>query len=246
MLRNPDIRRPQRGVIALLLLFALWGAWHSSWQPQHSAGAPPRHSINACDDQNANHETRRDCTDEAIARYTYWLAIVTCILAVATIGLGVGTFFQIRFARAEYISTHRPVLRLRRIFPPDLIPGQPFGVQIIIGNIGDTPATIYQIGCAFYFDNFAPDASPRDYPNPLPIPAGLQSIITINHAPLDEAQIDAIELGTAEWRMVGIINYRDDNNIVRCTSFARKYKPSLRRFDPLRKKDPEGDREYEN
>jgi hypothetical protein len=49
---------------------------------------------NAAYEQQARHEeprSKRDETDEAVARYTLWLMVFTGILAVATVGLGIAT-----------------------------------------------------------------------------------------------------------------------------------------------------------
>ena len=63
---------------------------------------------------------------------------------------------------------------------------------------------------------------------------------------LSEANIDAIETGISEWRLLGIINYTDDNGIMRSTSFMRVYNRAMGRFVKVTEYDPDSDRDFEN
>ena len=44
---------------------------------------------------------------------------------------------------------------------------------------------------------------------------------------LSEAEINAIETGISEWRLLGIVNYTDDNGVMRSTSFMRVYNRAM-------------------
>jgi hypothetical protein len=150
-------------IIALALCFA--GAigmeiWQSSGKSQPSASHLPSQSIATCNDQNASHDAKRDCIDKALADYTFWLVIVTLILAAATIGLGISTIFQLRLARAEFISTHRPIVRVRRVYlsafaarfgADNISHGDDVEIELIVSNAGDTDAHIVDSRYRLYF-----------------------------------------------------------------------------------------------
>ncbi len=63
---------------------------------------------------------------------------------------------------------------------------------------------------------------------------------------LSEAEINAIETGISEWRLLGIVNYTDDNGVMRSTSFMRVYNRAMSRFVKVTEYDPDYDREFEN
>jgi hypothetical protein len=71
-----------------------------------SSGAPNEQSI-----QN----DPKELVDERIATYTLWLALLTGVLSIATIGLMGTTVFQLRLARREFNATHRPELVVREV-----------------------------------------------------------------------------------------------------------------------------------
>ena len=57
---------------------------------------------------------------------------------------------------------------------------------------------------------------PQPYPSSNPtLPAGMEAGMTaFSNRMLSEAEIDAIETGISEWRLLGIINYTDDNHLI--------------------------------
>ena len=64
---------------------------------------------------------------------------------------------------------------------------------------------------------------------------------------LSEAEINAIETGISEWRLLGIVNYTDDNGVMRSTSFMRVYNRAMKFvFVKVTEYDPDYDREFEN
>ena len=108
---------PQKRVIALLLCLAVALAVFSSRNASIEQSAQP-HKYYA-----SNAQSQKESAEEAIARYNWWLTLFTAILAVATVGLGsatVGLYFagrnQLQLARNEFLSTHRPELRLKHIW----------------------------------------------------------------------------------------------------------------------------------
>jgi hypothetical protein len=166
----------------------------------------------------------------------------------------------IEIAQKEFIASHRAKMRIRRITvvrPPDipneaglpirpLFPDHRVSVRIEAANIGDTQANVYEMG----IDVYTPgpfNAAPQPYPGIPPVLPGQEVQMTASGArPISEAEIDAVEAGALELRLLGIINYRDDNGVIRSTSFARVYSRALGRFVKVADDDPEADREFEN
>ena len=71
--------------------------------------------------------------EEAIARYNGWLTIFTgilagftAVLAIATVALGAMNFFQLKLARAEFASSHRPKIRIKHVWLVTLGSNQAF------------------------------------------------------------------------------------------------------------------------
>lgn len=240
-------------VIALAICFvvAIGGeVWEASHPPQSL-----NQNTATTQRSNTDNQFQKESTEEAIARYSEWLTIFTgvlaaftAILAVATVGLGIMNFFQLRLSRAEFIATHRPKIRVRRIIPTGaLLPDAEINLIIEAANIGDTAATIIEIGMDVYIAGTPFNAIPRPYPNFPPAGPGKEARTTFaTRRMLSEADIDAIEVGTAEWRLLGIINYTDDNGVMRSTSLARVYNRAMGRFIPVTEHDPDTDREFEN
>jgi len=133
----------QNRVIAALVCIAIAIGWYASHPPQS-----PSQRAAAEYTHQPNYQTQKENPEEAIARYNQWLTIFTgilagftAILAVATVGLGAMNFFQLRLARAEFISTHRPKLIVRQFVFMQPLPDQVLKVEFSIINIGDTEAT---------------------------------------------------------------------------------------------------------
>jgi len=197
------------------------------------------------------------------------------VTALATVAIGFFTYFLVRvtnrqarltragieIAQKEFIASHRPKIRIRRItvispqdipndgtgLPiPPLLPNRRVSVRIEAANIGDTQASVYEMGIDIYIPGPF-NAAPNPYPGIPPVLPGQEVQMTASGArPISDAEIDAIEVGTSELRLLGIINYRDDNGVIRSTSFARVYNRALSRFINVADDDPEADREFEN
>ena len=187
-------------------------------------------------------------SNHAVARYTFGLTVATVVLAIATIGLGIGTVFQLRLARAEYISTHRPKLKIRRIsLIPPFLAAVPVNLLIEAANVGETTAIIQDIGFDVYTTGQPFNAAPRPPPMHIdPVAPGREMRMTAASRAFTPIAINAINAGVNQLRLLGIINYRDGNGILRSTSFSRIYDPGLSRFVKLEENDPEADREFED
>jgi hypothetical protein len=123
---------------------------YALFAPQNYSGGTPQNT--AADEKSF--KEREQTTNEALADYTKWLMRYTGLLFLATLGMGIATLGlyasgqdQIRLAREEFLSTHRPKLVIRNVhIVREHIAGWPvgssFGVRYDLVNVGDTPATI--------------------------------------------------------------------------------------------------------
>jgi hypothetical protein len=183
------------------------------------------------------------------AAATVFIAVFTIVLAIVSRRQARLTRASIDLANKEFIASHRPRIRVRRITPIGglLLPNTQLNFLVEAANIGDTKATVVEVGMDVYVAGEPFNAVPRPYPNFPPLIAGKEVRMTITTLrALSEAQIDAIEVGTSEWRLLGIINYADDNGVMRSTSLARVYNRAMGRFIPVTEHDPDADREFEN
>ena len=185
--------------------------------------------------------------EAVVAAFTAVLAVFTGRLWISTEKLWKSANETAELARKEFISTHRPQIRIRRIFPitPFAANAAP-QIRILAANIGTTDATVFEIGWDIYTDMDAiPEATPTPNPAPWKIPPGKQaSIDIVAPNPLTGEQAAYAREG---WIfIVGIINYWDDQGAVRATSFARQFSTRRNRFIPVDDLHRESDREYEN
>jgi hypothetical protein len=200
----------------------------------------------------------RECEHlQAEVGLTYWtrrlvfVGVGTAVVLVfQSVFLGWTVFLtrkSIDLARKEFVSSHRPQLRIRRTRPTRFEANGPVYIMIEAANIGDTNATIESIGFDVYRQGGVFDAVPRPYPGVEPVEAGRQANIAGRGNQIFTApEINRIQAGTLLLRLLGIINYRDENGILRSTSFARRYNVALQRFVAVAEDDPEADRNFEN
>ena len=237
MLSRAKKTLPYVAAVAFLLLFFGVGIWKSSHPPQS-----PSQSRSAPYEPHPNYEAKKEAPEEAIARYNKYLAWFTAILALATIGLGIGTIFQIRLARAEFISTHRPQLRVRQFqidpitqdHPILVLAGSPIRISFSVINAGDTNAVIRFIGTEVALW----DGEKRRYElpgiNPMVRPvtdrqlallkSGQRAAFTAQSRLLvTESQSDAVDAGRLIIRCIGEITYADKLGTDRRTGFHRTY-----------------------
>jgi hypothetical protein len=239
---------------AVLALFVAWislGSWYA-WRS--SLPTPQNQSKNASY-QNAKKEAEKisqsESIDDRLAKYTLWVAIFTGVLAVSTIGLWVATiglYFagksQLKLARDEFISSHRPKLRLKHIwvsspdgqtFVGELQTGMPLTVRLDIVNIGNTTATINIINFITLIipsQERLPQRPPYNEPGFLhQFQVGsfrLESGITFTQHVSDgrilaPEDIRALRDGNNRLYFVGAIGYRDDAQRPRGTAFCRYF-----------------------
>lgn len=111
--------------------------------------------------------------DQTIARYTVVLALFTAVLAGVGIFQGYLTAQQIRLARNEFNATHRPRIRIRQVFMPNLVfvtdhlsHGDNFEISIVVANVGDGEACIIDSRCRVFFYRDEAQVGQYVYRNP--------------------------------------------------------------------------------
>ena len=163
---NPDI------LIGLSIASLFWVGvfvWQSSQPPPYNH--PESH---AC--EGTKSECAKATSYERIADYTWWLAVLTAVLAAVSAGQG---YFllqadktariaaeaakkSVETAQAEFIAAHRPQIRVRNIvvnqpqsadgrkFPP-FTPGHPISGQLFVVNVGGSRADILDGHCTVFW-----------------------------------------------------------------------------------------------
>jgi hypothetical protein len=247
------LRRYQNAVwFALAILLAIgWGA--VIWQASNISHPSIKQNTEAKKDNQPNSKTieeRHQATEEAIAYYNKWLMFFTAILALATMGLGgstLGLYFagerQLRLARDEFISSHRPKIRVKHIwlssqdgqhFIGKLESGTPITVRLDIVNIGGTPAFINLFNFMTHTliaGQRLPQRPPYNEPGVRQFQVGgspLGSGITFTQILSDgriltEQDIRNIRVGTPQLYFIGTVEYWDGNDPprLRQTAFCR-------------------------
>jgi len=142
----------------------------------------------------------------------------------------------------EFISSHRPELRLKHIwissqngqdFSGQLQADVPIMVRLDIANVGGTDAIIQLINLVTVVlepNGRLPQRPPYNEPGVQQFPVGrfrLGRGITFTMAVsdgrvLNESDVDGIELGTKMLYFVGTVEYWDDLNALRQSAFCRR------------------------
>src|SRR5262249_33108799 len=145
-------------------------------------------------------------------------------------------------ANREFGATHRPKIRIRRIFLlENLEAGKRPKICILAANIGATDATLVELGWGISTSTeYPPDASPSPLLQPMKIIPGKQAKIDVEGAEALGA-MDLIAANDGFFYIVGVINYTDDQKNLRATSFARRYSETRRRFVVVADDHPESD-----
>jgi hypothetical protein len=237
------------GIIALAICFAAaFGA--QVWQASHAPQPPSQHAATK-NDYKADNAAQKERPEEAIARYNWWLTGFTAILAFATAGLGTLNFFQLRLARAEYISSYRPRIVLRDA----VLIGDTIHYTLV--NLGGTPATIIEsrifaemveegtrlrpLWPASHFDlaklGFIGGES-IDLQYPLPNEVGF----AIRHPEVMRIGIENRPGFFGKTYFVGALIYEDDLGMKRRSIFRRCWDPASLTFVRLT---PEQERDHE-
>jgi hypothetical protein len=155
---------------------------------------------------------------------------------------------QVDLARDEFLSTHRPKIRLKHMWlTKDIQPHDYIEVELNVVNIGNTPATLTEM-------KFTTVILPTAVPLPA-IPAfysgqaiqlngELPSGITLripnisNNYKLSPEERNNILNGIERLYCVGYINYLDKKERLRVTSFCRYFEPPKSTYlHPFKAKD---------
>jgi len=227
-------------VIALALcIAAAFGG--EVWRASHAPQSPSQRAT-AKNDYKADHTTseeRQQIIEQAIANYNLGLMVFTGLLFVATAGLGIMNFYQLRLARAEFISTHRPKIVVRNVhIPREYKKGWPIGSHVGVAydlvNVGDTPATIVGtimeirlLNNAGLLTNIRParkgdSAMPGLVNFRMEVGANLTQWFGNPEALYDGNHFLTYPAADGLF-FQGHILYEDDNGILRRTSFCRRF-----------------------
>lgn len=198
------------------------------------------------EDGGANRSTEEK-TDDRVAKYTLWLAILTGVLTTATIGLMTVTVFQLRLGRQDFISTHRPRLRVRKVtLRRPLTEGFPLEVQYEIANVGGSEATI--LLAAVSIEITKKPQHPQQLGSGRYVPEDNRTIAAGGHLLpcFKTTLIYQNETQSAREYMIirGVVHYEDGNGIKRHTAFERVNDAGSYRF--FKGDNPSEDYEYED
>jgi hypothetical protein len=213
-----------------------WGfsQFHHSAQPlQAEAAKPPANTIAA----NIQKEP-----EEFWGKWIDPVALGTFMLAIAAFWTARIVLAQVRLARQEFLSTHRPKLRVRKVSLYPLVDGAPVTVQYEIANIGDTDAILT-------FADVKVGARSRNYFGK----GGHMGSDLIQPGARLTVRFDT----SLMWRgdpysrydltIWGEVNYRDASKIERRTEFERFPDMSSDATNQyMRAKEPNPDYEYED
>jgi hypothetical protein len=164
--------------------------------------SPAQHESRAASEHDAANQNSKEKSDEALARYTWWLTLFTGVLAFATVGLGIATVglyvagekqikITERAANAADLSARvaiaiqLPVLRVEpvgfswgRSQDGDNPETEYFGLQCFdITNLGRTDAFPVEIRWGWFVGDKLPDIPIYVYRKPFQIDA----IIRLEH-----------------------------------------------------------------
>jgi hypothetical protein len=173
-------------------------------------------------------------------------AVGTILIAAFTLTLWLVTGRSLQLARDEFISSHRPKLRMRLLQMDAPQVNGPFKISFTMANIGDTAATIVGVDVKIQvrnvvkiFDaegqlvNYEDARWTSRFPRGQIIPAGDSAIL---HGESIERFDPEWGVPTEDWALgtvaiIGAITYSDDRRINRRTGFYRICTRSLHRFD---------------
>lgn len=178
-----------------------------------------------------------------------WTAAFTAVLTVSTVLLWYVTWRSAQAAQKateiatrEFVSTHRPRLRIRLLKIEKLVVGEPIVIQYEVVNIGDTKATIitnevtlsigYAAGdgresldhtCQFHFADHILRGEAVVARKTMPL------IFNRRWIKNDKDYIPP-NWGDDRVRIIGVITYIDDNETIRRTGFYRICTQDINRF----------------
>jgi hypothetical protein len=175
--------------------------------------------------------------DHIIAFGTCLIALFTYVLYRSTNNLWKVSKEQIDLARDEFLFTHRPRLKVRRVFIPppiELMLGQELNASIEIVNIGGNEATIFWSRYRIYFgkDDYS---IVGHYVPPHVLPGGRvvfepgsrYIFELVDRVPQNVAESGTLirpKFGEDDWKMyiIGEVRYQDRLGTIRHLGFCRK------------------------
>jgi hypothetical protein len=194
----------------------------------YSSAQPPRYPQAHSTTYATEHESVQDISAQIVARYTKVLAWFTGILALATMGLGASTIIQINLARSEFLSGHRPKIRIKHVWliSEMLVYDEPFTVRVVCVNRGRSDAFMVDYNIGFFVVRRG-----RGIPVDPQIPAVLISgklpsgislpFPDISHQITHDEEI-GIRNQMADLFCLGSVHYKDGAGRIRTTGFCRK------------------------
>lgn len=163
------------------------------------------------------------------------VAFFTFVLAVSTIGLWGATIFlyragekQIGLARAQFLATHRPKIRIKNVWLlNEFWYDHPLNVRVVCVNHGTTDAQLIDYGVDFLLVRHG-GALPPDHPfafrraKSTVLKPGISGPFPDLVQPIDEDTEIAVRNGKADFYCIGYLHYMDGSKNVRTTAFCRQ------------------------
>jgi len=205
----------------------------------------------------------RWCVGEFIEAYegsivafgTLIIAVFTIVLSIATVKLWSSTAElarltrnSINLAREEFVSSHRPRLRVRLV-NAFLTEGHPVRIQYYVVNIGNTNARIISNDTEIHIERVdgkkLSDAKGINEPRAVLAGQALLFARDMDNI-IYRGDWDLKGIMDGKVRISGFVRYEDANGTVRETTFWRIFRGDTKRFRPLTPADPDYEREYED
>ena len=211
----------------------------------------------------AAHQTKHDCgvrqahqradnacapvsADERTADATDWIAAFTIILTVVGGVQGLLIWRQIDLGREEFVSSHRPMIKVRSVDNQGRSETGEWTADITIVNVGQTPAHIMNVAADIGVRDAKTREWSRDAGITLPddgcdtvkivLTSGEPKVLTARSASTVQFTKLAF-LGSMEdpqkLCVVGVVRYRDSGAGVRRTGFIWQLDPKTQQFEPL-------------
>ncbi len=155
-------------------------------------------------------------------------AFFTATLWWSTRGMLRATYESIRLARAEFLSTHRPKIRIKHVWlMNEFWYDHPLNVRVVCVNHGTTDAHLIDYSVDFLIVR-RDSAFPPDYQFPF-----RRSIVTVLKPgisgpfpdliqPITESTEIAVRNAVADFYCIGYLHYADGSKNIRTTAFCRR------------------------
>lgn len=191
------------------------------------------------DEERENRE-KETAINYGIRNFTGWLVIGTFLLGAIAIWQGYLIHQQIKLARREFISSHRPRLAIKDLnFKPHINSSSPFApgkatqIEYAIVNLGDTSGEIINGGATTLVtsSNIFPARTPisdqtKDFKDmKLACGQACKFDVTSRIVPNNAQEIEELNTGAKRIYYYGAFEYVDDLGFNRRTGFCRLYNP---------------------